>query len=945
VDEKKPISSPDESAETTPDPSAAPPAPASAEPAAAAEPAPPGPAPQTAEVAAGPAAVAEPRGPAQPGGAADLSPVMDSLEPSRTEVERRSRLRLYVVAGVAVAVVALVAGAIFWCLSLVNEEDSEWLRAETGHSEESWRGYVRWAAGVREGGGLRATAMPRLTTMDVRAPAAAAHALLASAEAAVAQEDWDALCALVREHAGSEAAARALKGLNVRIDRGAAAYRNVTKNRETPELAANAVVAALEAARANPCGGGAVIRVTHAVEPGAGLDEQVREGRSVADVLGAISFDERDRALAEAVARELRETTGGALAARYAPPGDDATGLLDVRVTATLASRDRFLTPSGRQLPGVALRVRVEVSAPSLPAEAPLPGSDSWQTSEATLPPSFGMEFFRGAGATGEQTVEGAYAHAVDLLYPHLGEHLRGVLGVARFVRQYRSSGSCGTVAPLPANRVVRGNTRDGIDGAIGSCTADDPEYDEYGEDYDGSDEPQETELVYRVVLPERSVLEVAADTDFAAVLYIRRECSVASTEVACSEDGRVVATLDAGVYYVFVDTAEDESPGQFSVYAAVRAPAAAGRACSAATALGAGVEVSGSTTGGTDALSGSCGGVGAPERVYAVDLPDRSRVRCSLRSDTTASLYLLPDCADPETELACSSWAAPGTTTVTALDDRGRVHVVADGFGFDDRGAFDLRCELAPAAGGTGATADACATAGTIAGPGPLEIDTFLARDDLRGSCGVDGTADVVYRLDVAAPSRLRVAWGDRGLRGVLYVQRACGQRETEVACAREGQALAADLAPGTYFLVADGASPPQFGAARLTIELDDLNRLCAEAPQLRPGEVVRANTGRAQSRFHGQCAGVIDSSEALYRLVIDRRSHVTLRAQAEIDAVLYVRRACTSLEVGCSLRDHSTRLAVFEADLDPGQYYVFVDASSGGRAFELSADVRPSE
>lgn len=880
-------------------------------------------------------------------------PVVE-LEPAKMEqkaaevlVEGRSTKRLWIALGVAVAIILCVGLVIWQALSLINEEESAWRQAETEHSETGWQGYLRWATGIREGGGLRAIYARRFTSMDARAQAATEHAIESRAEAAAVDEDWPVLCAILQEHAESQGAIRAREGLHHRIERGITAYNNLSKRRDTPAEAVSAVVASLQAARDEPCGEGALIRVAHSVNRDEAFSQHVREGQTVADVLESVDLEERRRSIAEAVAAELRAATAGALSVRYVATDDDATGLLDIRITETFRSRDRFLTPSGSQLPGVELAVRVEVSAPSLDESEPTDDSDTSPATEpghastATLPQTFAMEFFREGSALSPESVERTYTQAVNQLYPHVGEHMRRVLGLSRFVRTTGTGSVCSRVPPIQANQVVQGSTHDGAATFYGSCENYE-EYDDYGDGYDN--EVRESEKIYRLVVPTRSDVAVGVDSDFLPIVYIRRECASIVSEVACNEvDGQLETTLDAGVYYVFIDTAQDETPGPFSAIVAVRDAEQVSTACSGAQTLVPGTSVSGTTAGGRDDLSGTCGGVGSPERVYALEVSERSRLRCAQEGSFDSTLYMRTQCTDRETEVACRPSNARFQTTLTTMVDQGLHALAVDGLYHDRRGSYELRCELAPAQGAEGAEADSCTTPGTINGPRPLDVDTFLARDDLRGSCGGTGGPDQVFRLNVTSHTRLRATWPTTGFRGILHLQRECGGEE--VTCARVGTPLVADITPGTYYLVVDGSSPTNFGAARITVTLDDLERLCATGVPIQPGESVRGEIANRPSRFSGTCNGSRDGAEVIHLLTLDQRSHVTVRARTSFDVALYMRRSCTGQEIACTLRNPSTRETVIERDLAPGHYYIFLEAQHQRGAYELNVEATPSQ
>lgn len=77
---------------------------------------------------------------------------------------------------------------------------------------------------------------------------------------------------------------------------------------------------------------------------------------------------------------------------------------------------------------------------------------------------------------------------------------------------------------------------------------------------------------VFRLQVPRRSRVSLRLESDYDAALYVRRACDEEITEVACNDDARdtrhaaLDLTLDAGVWFVFVDGFDVEETGQFSL-------------------------------------------------------------------------------------------------------------------------------------------------------------------------------------------------------------------------------------------------------------------------------------------------------------------------------------------------------------------------------------------
>jgi hypothetical protein len=264
--------------------------------------------------------------------------------------------------------------------------------------------------------------------------------------------------------------------------------------------------------------------------------------------------------------------------------------------------------------------------------------------------------------------------------------------------------------------------------------------------------------------------------------------------------------------------------------------------------------------------------------------------------------------------------------------------------------GDFSLGVELAPAAG-SGAAGDSCATALPYTAGQPITVDTFRFADDSAGTCGGQGAPDVTYRVDLTSRTRVRATFPPGGeFQPIVYIQSTCGAAASEVACtSAEGTPLDQTLQPGTYFITVDGAGANAFGAASVTLQMDDLGALetaCRSAPLLRPGTQVSANTSTSSDRFQATCAAGARSPDQIYRLVVRRRSMVRIASeQADFDGALYLRRDCMDAvtELGCNDDAGDNRHSIIETVLEPGTYFVFVDgfAEANQGAYTLDVDV----
>jgi hypothetical protein len=279
----------------------------------------------------------------------------------------------------------------------------------------------------------------------------------------------------------------------------------------------------------------------------------------------------------------------------------------------------------------------------------------------------------------------------------------------------------------------------------------------------------------------------------------------------------------------------------------------------------------------------------------------------------------------------------------VAGVFEPGAYTVFADARERESTGSYALSLETAPPTGG-GATGDGCGDAIALVGPGATVAgDTFAARDDVAGSCGGSGAADVVYRLDVPRRSRFRATLEGEEAAHLLVVWRRCGDRASEIACGRSVEEV---LTPGTYFVAVDGPTRDALGRYGLAWALEDLApqaMACASAPLLVEGRAIAATTAGAGDRFATACGGAAVASGSA-----DRVFHFSLAAPAKVriemtdsalgfDAFLALRKSCVDasgsaggVQLACTGAEDGAKRRVIEAALEKGTYWVVVDGQS---------------
>lgn len=212
------------------------------------------------------------------------------------------------------------------------------------------------------------------------------------------------------------------------------------------------------------------------------------------------------------------------------------------------------------------------------------------------------------------------------------------------------------------------------------------------------------------------------------------------------------------------------------------------------------------------------------------------------------------------------------------------------------------------------------------------------------------NASPELVYEVEIAQPTVLhatvRASWP-----AVLSLRSQCDEPTSELACAagdERSPELAALVGPGKYLLFVDGGDERD-GDFTLDVRgvAPPVGALCASAPPLAPGVVVRSTTAGKLDRVHAACGRTCSAPDAAYRLEITERSRVRVSiANAQRFATISLFRGCEGRptdSIDCHATDRVGGGAEVDAMLDPGEYTVVVDGLdvTASGAFELRADV----
>jgi hypothetical protein len=299
---------------------------------------------------------------------------------------------------------------------------------------------------------------------------------------------------------------------------------------------------------------------------------------------------------------------------------------------------------------------------------------------------------------------------------------------------------------------------------------------------------------------------------------------------LACNDDHRdarhslITATVDPGRYYVFADGYGQGSAGDYSLVAEL-APTTggnvAGDGCASPQPYGSsGGDLTIDTFRATDDFQASCGGRGAPDLVYRLELRSRSRLRASLaEAEFAPVLYVQSACGGAEVLCADLSSGQPVDHTLAP----GSYYLVVDGqtpdafgsariaFQLDDLGAMEALCRQAP-----------------LLRPGQqITGDTAGSTDRFQATCAAGAQSpDLVYRLVLRRAQRVRISSEQSDYDGAIYVRSDCLDPSTEVACNDDAgdnrhSLIEVTLQPGTYYVFVDGYAQGSQGHFTLDVDL----------------------------------------------------------------------------------------------------------------------------
>jgi hypothetical protein len=317
-------------------------------------------------------------------------------------------------------------------------------------------------------------------------------------------------------------------------------------------------------------------------------------------------------------------------------------------------------------------------------------------------------------------------------------------------------------------------------------------------------------DVVYRVVLTQRSRLEASTcgGASWNTILHLRNGCP--GTEITCSDNAcdlqsSIDRLLDPGTYYIMVDSPGADS-GPFSLSVTITASTVPNDTCASPAPLTIGTDLAGTNVGAMNDYTSTCGGTG-PDVVYSFTLSSAGDVFIGVQSsDMDPVIYLSTTCGS---STWCNDDAYSGVLSSALIQDNlaaGTYYLVVDGLG-GSTGTFTIETYWT----GNWITGDGCGNPKRLYDE--VAGNTGSMWDDYTPSCRSSDSYDEVFYFIVESPRTVTVDTCDEWWDTVLFMRDDC-DNGSDIACSDDAcgdyqsSITGSSLAPGIYFVFVDGYS-----------------------------------------------------------------------------------------------------------------------------------------
>ncbi len=249
---------------------------------------------------------------------------------------------------------------------------------------------------------------------------------------------------------------------------------------------------------------------------------------------------------------------------------------------------------------------------------------------------------------------------------------------------------SCTTpvlLTPTPEGGVVSGTTED----TMGKTAATDQS------SVAGCGGVKGPDVVYRVDISERALFNAAVVAPFSSKLYLLDACDGGNL-VTCADKTMVTNPIEAGTYYLWVDSDSANAKGNFTLATSITpAPLPINDTCEKSSELvfanGKAV-VNSNSTYSLDDAKGLCPSAlsGGPDVFYKLSAGQGQTLNVTLDADFESIIFVTwQGCGEAGVPMSCS---ATGSLQLQGLNG-GDYWIAVDGVGEKDWGAYQLTVEL----------------------------------------------------------------------------------------------------------------------------------------------------------------------------------------------------------------------------------------------------------
>jgi hypothetical protein len=206
-------------------------------------------------------------------------------------------------------------------------------------------------------------------------------------------------------------------------------------------------------------------------------------------------------------------------------------------------------------------------------------------------------------------------------------------------------------------------------------------------------------DTVYKLDLTDWRKLTIDVTAAFTPRVFVRKGDCAAGALMACGTAKTVTPDLKTGTYYLFVDGDGNLQKGNFKLDIKADLPAPASNdTCAGATTLtldeNGKAEVYGVSFFSTDDMFAGCGGTGAKDLVYKVEIPNGyGTMRATVETTDFNPAIYMTNSGCGGTWITCS----PTKTANLSWPTAGTYHIVVDGKTAADQGEFTLKVEMIP--------------------------------------------------------------------------------------------------------------------------------------------------------------------------------------------------------------------------------------------------------